>query len=197
MKVSRTRRFVLISAALGLPMVAAGWLFEGMSGDARAQESTAFEAQARSASAAEAARVSARSVAARAASARDPKAALAALDTGLIAERNAAPQAAADAFAVRDWTPPPPPAPPQQAAAPAEPPPPPQAPPLPFKYLGRLEESPERTVWYLGQGERLLVVSTGDVIDKTYRVEGFEAGQLRFTYLPLKTPQSLLVGGAP
>ena len=50
-------------------------------------------------------------------------------------------------------------------------------------------------MWYLGQGERLLVVSTGDLIDKTYRVEGLEAGQLRFTYLPLKTAQSLLVGG--
>ena len=92
----------------------------------------------------------------------------------------------------------PPPAPPAPVVwQPPPEPPPPQAPPLPFKYLGRLQESAERTVWYLLQGERLIVVASGESVDNTYRIDGAEAGQLRLTYLPLGQQQSLTIGVSP
>jgi hypothetical protein len=130
-------------------------------------------------------------------------AALSALDTGLVARRTTAGGQpggkAPDAFAAHSWTVVPPPAPPAPVVwQPPPEPPPPQAPPLPFKYLGRLEESPERTVWYLLQGERLIVKASGEPIDSSYRIDGAEAGQLRFTYLPLGQQQTLTLPiGAP
>ena len=126
-------------------------------------------------------------------------AALSALDTGLVARRTAAGGKAPDAFAAHSWHVAPPPAPPAPVVwQPPPQPAPPQAPPLPFKYLGRMEESPERTVWYLLQGERLIVKASGEAIDGSYRIDGAEAGQLRFTYLPLGQQQSLTLPiGAP
>ena len=59
--------------------------------------------------------------------------------------------------------------------------------------MGRMEESPKRTVWYLTQGENLIVVTTGDVIDATYKVEEFSGGQLHFRYLPLDARQTLAI----
>lgn len=125
--------------------------------------------------------------------------ALSALDTGLVARRTAADGKAPDAFAAHSWYVAPPPAPPAPVVwQPPPEPPPPQAPPLPFKYLGRLEESPERTVWYLLQGERLIVKASGEAIDDSYRIDGAEAGRLRFTYLPLGQQQTLTLPiGAP
>lgn len=122
---------------------------------------------------------------------------LVALDTELIGKRVSAEPPEADAFETRTWTAPPPPPPPAPPPPPPAPPPPPQAPPLPFKYLGKLEESAERAVWYFRDDERLIVVAAGETIDSTYRFEGLESGQLRFTYLPLEIRQSLPLGGAP
>jgi hypothetical protein len=129
--------------------------------------------------------------------ARDPQTALAALDTGLIANRVSTEPPVGDAFASRSWLVPPPPPPPAPAPPPPAPPPPPQAPALPFKYMGRMEESATRSIWYLTQGEHLVVVATGDVIDATYKVEGFANGQLRFRYLPLDVQQTLAIGDSP
>lgn len=126
----------------------------------------------------------------------DRHAALAALDTTLVAQRAAGDAAATDAFATKSWSVAPPPSPPAPEAPPA-PPPPPQAPPLPFKYMGSMQEAGGRTVWYLLQGERLIVAGAGDVIDSAYRAEGIEGGQLRFTYLPLNQRQTLSIGVAP
>ena len=123
--------------------------------------------------------------------------AISALDTNLVKQRVPPDAKARDAFAKKSWfvapPPPPPPPPPPSPAAP----PPPQAPPLPFKYLGRLQESADRTVWYLLQGERFIVAATGELIDAVYRIEGAEAGQLRFRYLPLDQRQTLAIGAAP
>jgi hypothetical protein len=129
--------------------------------------------------------------------ARDPQTALAALDTGLIANRVSTEPPVGNAFASRSWLVPPPPPPPAPAPPPPAPPPPPQAPALPFKYMGRMEESATRAIWYLSQGEHLVVVATGDVIDATYKVEGFANGQLRFRYLPLDVQQTLAIGDSP
>jgi hypothetical protein len=126
----------------------------------------------------------------------DRNAALAALDTALVAQRAAPAAPAPNAFAVKSWFVAPPAPPPAPEAEPAAPPPP-QAPPLPFKYMGSMQESAQRTVWYLMKGERLIVAGAGDVIDSTYRTEGADGGQLRFTYLPLNQRQGLAIGVPP
>jgi hypothetical protein len=63
--------------------------------------------------------------------------------------------------------------------------------------MGSMQESAQRTVWYLMKGERLIVAGAGDVIDSTYRTEGADGGQLRFTYLPLNQRQGLAIGVPP
>lgn len=121
------------------------------------------------------------------------------LDTGALKQRVPPDAKARDAFAKKSWfvAPPPPPPAPQHTPPPPAAPPPPQAPPLPFKYIGRLHESADRTVWYLLQGERFIVAATGELIDTVYRIEGAEAGQLSFRYLPLDQRQTLTIGAAP
>lgn len=82
----------------------------------------------------------------------------------------------------------------QPAAAVAPPPPPPpQAPPLPFAYLGKLAEGAETKV-FLTQGDRNLVVKSGDVIDNTYRVDEIGETMVVMTYLPLSVKQTLPIG---
>jgi hypothetical protein len=100
-------------------------------------------------------------------------------------------QNGAGPFAHQDWTPPPPPPPPPQ---PAPPPPPPTAPPLPFKFIGKLVGD---GVWevYLARGDRTYVVrDKGFVIDGTYRVESIAPPVLTLTYLPLNQVQQLNIG---
>jgi hypothetical protein len=91
----------------------------------------------------------------------------------------------ADIFAVRTWEPPPPP--PVDTT--------PQAPPLPFKFIGRIVEPGKGTAFTLTQGERVLVVSVGDSIGKDYRVEKYEHGQLLIRYRPMNIRQTLAIGG--
>lgn len=91
-----------------------------------------------------------------------------------------------DIFAVRTWAPPPP--------VVVQAPPPPQAPPLPFRLLGQIDDGPEGRAFVLAQGDRVLNVSPGTTIDERYRLEKFESGQLHFLYLPLNLRQTLPVG---
>ncbi len=72
----------------------------------------------------------------------------------------------------------------------ALPPPPPQAPPLPFRYLGKLIED-GRTTAFIVSGERNLIVREGDTLQGAYRVERIEDQSMTFTYLPLKQSQML------
>lgn len=95
-----------------------------------------------------------------------------------------------DIFAVRDWEPPPPPPPPPEAAPP---PPPPQAPPLPYHYLGRVEETGKATVFFLLRDERVIAARSGEVIDGQYRLGKLEGTQLQFLYQPMNIQQSLTV----
>lgn len=112
-------------------------------------------------------------------------------------QRRAAAGEVPDLFARRAWQPPPP-APEEKAAAAVPPPPPvPTAPPLPFAYLGMLEESPERVVYFLVRGERVIPVVPGEVLDGTWRVEQPADGQLGITYLPLDKRQTLTIGKHP
>jgi hypothetical protein len=77
----------------------------------------------------------------------------------------------------------------QQAA----PPPPPSAPPLPFAYMGKLDESGATTV-FLAMGDRNLIVKPGDVIDNMYRLDQVSDNTVMLTHLPTGMQQSLPIG---
>ena len=104
-----------------------------------------------------------------------------------------------DAFNNLSWYVPPPVK--SQAYEPPPPPPPPTlmpaptAPPLPFTFLGRYDDSVSLVIM-LTKGDRVYTVSVGDVIENTYKVEKLSAGVLTFTYLPLKIEQKLRIGEA-
>lgn len=91
-------------------------------------------------------------------------------------------------FAVRTWEPPRPAVPVVVA------PPPLQAPPLPFRFLGRVQDPERGQAFMLTTGGRVLAVKTGDVLDGQYLVEEFRDGQLHFLYQPLNIRQTLFVG---
>ncbi|MFC5473634.1 hypothetical protein [Paraherbaspirillum soli] len=97
----------------------------------------------------------------------------------------------ANLFAATDWTPPPPPPPPPVKAAP---PPPPQAPPLPFSFVGLLEDRSKPTA-FLANGEALLIVAAGDTIDNTYHVDTVSPTEIALTYLPLNQKQIIRIQG--
>ncbi|MBS1133494.1 MAG: uncharacterized protein H6R02_635 [Burkholderiaceae bacterium] len=105
-------------------------------------------------------------------------------------------EGAGDAFRMASWTPPPPPPPPP--AAPPPPPPPPTAPPLPFSFVGLLEQKSSRPTAFLAKGEALVIAGVGDVIDGTYRVESLSPTGVVVTYLPLSQKQTVgPSGGTP
>lgn len=108
--------------------------------------------------------------------------------------RAGAPAEPRNLFESKSWYVPPPPPPPAPIAAPA-PPPPPTAPKLPFTYLGQYQEAATPVI-LLMQGERMLVVREGEIIDGIYRVEGIRGKTLTLTYLPLGIAQTLEVEGA-
>lgn len=89
-------------------------------------------------------------------------------------------------------TPPPPPPPPPE---PPPPPPKPTAPPLPFTSIGKFETTGEPTIYYLQEGDQVHAVVVGDTIGPSYRVESVANGVMQIVYLPLKTKQTLSVGG--
>lgn len=94
-------------------------------------------------------------------------------------------------FGATSWYVPPPPPPPVKPP----PPPKPTAPPMPFSYLGRYEDTPPVVVM-LVKGDRVYTVSEGDVIENTYRVEHVAPGAVELTYLPLNIKQSISTGNA-
>jgi hypothetical protein len=98
-----------------------------------------------------------------------------------------------DVFAPTSWQPPAPaPALPAPVAA-AVVAPPPTAPPLPFRFLGRYGDGGLQ-IAMLQRGDKLYLVTPGEIIDGTYRVERLTASTIEFTYLPLKHKQSLGTG---
>lgn len=73
----------------------------------------------------------------------------------------------------------------EAAQAPAKP----TAPPLPFQYFGRLTEKGKTEVFVMRGGE-LLSIAAGQKLGD-YRVDQVTESRIQFTYLPLKTQQSL------
>jgi hypothetical protein len=83
------------------------------------------------------------------------------------------------------------PVPQQEAAAP---PPAPSAPALPFRYFGKLTEKGKTEV-YVMRGDELISIAAGSQLDNEYRVDGITDTAIEFTYLPLKTRQSMELPG--
>jgi hypothetical protein len=69
----------------------------------------------------------------------------------------------------------------------------PTAPPLPFQFVGRLDDRSDLQV-FLQNGEKIYVVRKGDVIDETWRIERISKEELSLVYLPLHLSQTLSVG---
>ena len=88
-----------------------------------------------------------------------------------------------DPFARRSFAPAP------QAAAAALPAVP-GAPPLPFRYFGKLTEKGKTEVFVM-RGQDLISIAPGQNIDGDYRVERITEAAIGFTYLPLNSNQSL------
>lgn len=73
-----------------------------------------------------------------------------------------------------------------------EPPPPPLAPPLPFRYQGKVIED-GRVIAFLAEGTRTHVVRAGDRLT-SYQVEDITAAGMTLVYLPLNEKQQLMFG---
>ncbi|WP_347907456.1 hypothetical protein [Pseudomonas grandcourensis] len=69
----------------------------------------------------------------------------------------------------------------------------PTAPPLPFQFVGRLDDRSDLQV-FLQSGEKIYVVRKGDVIDETWRIVRISDKELSLVYLPLHLAQTLSVG---
>jgi hypothetical protein len=95
---------------------------------------------------------------------------------------------AADPFARRSFAP-------KAETAAAQPPAPPQAPPLPFRYLGKMIEDGELAV-FLARGDESYSIKKpatkkGHRLDDNYRIDKVTEERITFTYLPLKIQQTL------
>lgn len=71
------------------------------------------------------------------------------------------------------------------------PPPAPVAPPTPFVYMGKLEDGPKGTQIFLMANNKVYTVVKGEKVDAFWRLDGEDANQLLFTFLPLNLPQTL------
>ncbi|WP_447803244.1 hypothetical protein [Pseudomonas serbica] len=71
----------------------------------------------------------------------------------------------------------------------------PTAPPMPFQFIGRIDDRTDLQV-FLQNGEKIYVVRKGDVIDETWKIEGISDLELSLVYLPLHLSQTLSVGSA-
>lgn len=88
-----------------------------------------------------------------------------------------------DLFKGHAWYVPPPP--PKPVPVKVEPPTPPAAPPVPFFYMGKLEQAPQATQVFLTANNKVLSVLVGKNVDTIWRLDKEEANTLTFTYLPL------------
>jgi hypothetical protein len=94
-------------------------------------------------------------------------------------------------FASTSWAAPTPPSPAPPEAAP---PPSPEAPPLPYSFVGLLEDSAQPTA-FLSNKEALLIVAAGQTIDGNYRIDKVSSKEIVLTYLPLNQKQIIQIKG--
>src|SRR5437868_39429 len=62
-------------------------------------------------------------------------------------------------------------------------------------YVGALGADASKEQVFLSSGDRLLIVSLGDVIDGQYRLDAITATGATFTYLPLNVKQVMSTQG--
>lgn len=79
----------------------------------------------------------------------------------------------------------------QQKSVKVAPPPPPKAPPVPFSYMGRLDNGPEGNLVYLAASDKSYSTVIGRNVNSFWRLDKEDDQQLYFTYLPLDLPQTL------
>lgn len=90
-----------------------------------------------------------------------------------------------DPFARRSFAPAPKQGDATVVAAPA-----PSAPPLPFRYFGKVIENGKLEVFVM-RGDDVLSIAAGQKLDADYRVDRITDTAISFTYLPLKTQQTM------
>lgn len=79
-------------------------------------------------------------------------------------------------FAAHEWLPPP---------LKPRPPPPPQAPPLPYTYVGSMQDVEDGDVVILVQQKKVLLPKIGSQVSPQWRLDREDAQAVYFTYLPL------------
>lgn len=72
----------------------------------------------------------------------------------------------------------------------------PQAPPLPFRFIGRIADD-TGTKFFLEADDILYAVKVGDVFAEQYQLMRDESGKLSLRYLPLNITQTMTYGEAP
>lgn len=71
-----------------------------------------------------------------------------------------------------------------------------QAPPLPFRFIGRYVEDGQTKI-FLQNLDQDIAIKMGDTIQQIYRVESVSESAVTFIYLPLGQKQTLDLGGRP
>lgn len=65
-------------------------------------------------------------------------------------------------------------------------------PPVPFRYVGKMDDSPKGSVVYLTANDKLYTVAKGEKVDAFWRFDEEFLLSLQFTYLPKNKPQVLI-----
>jgi hypothetical protein len=90
--------------------------------------------------------------------------------------------------------PPPPPA-PEKKAQPAPVAAAPVAPPMPYRFAGKVLKGSEQEV-LVSKGDLVFPVKVGDTLDGMYRVESISAERIELVYLPLGARERIAVSSA-
>lgn len=104
-----------------------------------------------------------------------------------------------DPFAPHSWQAPPPvqeaPKALVEVAAPPAPVVPVGPPPLPYKFMGRMndESDANKQMVYLSKGEQVTVVQGGETLDDTYKVLNVETDHIEFEHIPTGEKQILSI----
>lgn len=75
------------------------------------------------------------------------------------------------------------------------PPPPPQAPPLPFTYMGKIDQGDGVQV-FLMQNNKVLTVNVGENVNNLWRLDAESDAGLTFTYIPLDKQKRMSKGAS-
>jgi hypothetical protein len=164
---SPLRRWVL-AVALAATIAAAGWVGGNQEGSRVAELDPGEKARPAAAE--------------RRPDAASPAAEDAEVDLEKLKQRDMA-RKFGEMFPVNKWEPPPPPPSARRPEAP-------RAPPLPFRFFGRMIDN-GTTVVFLDRNSDIYAVKAGDTVAGTYRVEEINGAEIVLTYLPLQQRQTL------